>query len=105
MRVPKWLKKALGERGHWLCPYERWGLRRGFAETLRWWADLIAREDAYIRHSGLRFAHRVGVGTVIYVPPGIWGFDPLIDRSGCADRGVELHFRKSDYEDKSWEER
>jgi hypothetical protein len=106
VRVPKWLQKAMGERAYWLAPYERWGLRRGLAETIRWWADLIGPEDVYVRHTGLRFAHRVGVGTVIYVPSGVMhdASVPHIDRSGCAGRGVELHYRVSDYKERSWEE-
>jgi hypothetical protein len=102
--VYKWARKLLRGEGHWVAPYEEWGFRRGLAETMRWWADKIGPEDAYIRHTGLRFAHRVGVGTVIYVPPGSLYNVPHVDRSGCAGRGVELHFRKSDYEERSWEE-
>lgn len=102
MRVPKWLKKLMGERSHWLNGYEEWGLRRGFAENMRWWADLLGPEDAFSHHGGLRFANRVGVGQVLYVNPADGAH---IDRTGTADQGVPLWFRASDYKERGWEER
>lgn len=102
MRVPKWLKKALGERQHWLNGYEKYGLRRGFAENMRWWADLIGPEDAFTKHSGLRFANRVPIGQVLYVDR--WDgatVEPLEGR----DVGVDLWYRIRDYKARGWEER
>lgn len=102
MHVPKWLKKLFADEGYWLDPYEEWGLRRGFAESLRWVADRIGPEDAF-SSAGSRFAHRVGVGRVDYFdalskPPRQ---EYLLDKN----KGVPLWYRVSDYKTRGWEER
>lgn len=102
MRVPKWLKKLFRGESYWLSPYEQWGFRRGFAESMRWVADRIGPEDAFTKHSGLRFANRVPIGQVLYVDR--WHgatVEPLEGR----DVGVDLWYRVRDYKTRGWEER
>ena len=99
MRVLKWLLRS---EKYWLAPYELWGFRRGFAESLRWIADRIGPEDAFTKHSGLRFANQVGVGQVLYIRPDE---KATIDKFGSADQGVELWYRVSAYKERGWEER
>jgi hypothetical protein len=100
--VYKWARKLLRGEGYWVTPYEERGLRREFAETLRWIADKIGPEDAFSHHGGLRFANRLGVGQIIYVRPD--ESLPFIDKFGGADQGVHLWYRVSDYREKGWEQ-
>lgn len=101
MRVLKWLLRG---ESYWLAPYERWGIRRGFAESLRWIADKIGPEDAFTRVGGA-FANRVGVGRVNYYEgPSIPHQEPRFGTIG-EKPGVDMWCRVSDYKEKGWEER
>ena len=106
MHVPKWLKKLFRGESYWLSPYEEWGFRRGFAESMRWVADRIGPEDAFTKHGGLRFANRVGTGQVLYLPANeLMRQQPHLERIAQEKRGVDLWYRVRDYKVRGWEER
>jgi hypothetical protein len=75
-----------GRWEHWFTSYRERGFRRGCAETLRWWADLLGPEDAFC-----------GGEMTMYLTPGSW----QVDESGRV--GVPTWYRRSDYDGRQWE--